>query len=245
MKTLIITVAGLSSRFSKSVGRDTLKCIYSEGDFSECLLSRLLRLDDSFDRYIIVGGFKYAELVSACEKELAAYGERLVLVENTHFSDYGSGYSLKLGLAEAIRLGSDEIVFAEGDLSVDSASFKKVSDSRISVLTSNTEAILANKAVAYYFDTNYGIHYIYDTGHTALEIREPFLAIYNSGQIWKFTGKDRIQAAFDNVTDEAWQGTNLVYIQAYFGALSKDDYEVVPFERWVNCNTVEDYRKTI
>ena len=245
MKVLIITVAGLSSRFSKSVGRETLKCIYHEGSFSDCLLSRLIHLDQSFDRIIVVGGFKYGELKAACETELAAFKDKLVLAENTHFSDYGSGYSLKLGLEAAISLNADEIVFAEGDLSVDAASFKKVSDSPRSVLTSNTEAILASKAVAYYFDTDYGIHYIYDTGHSALEIREPFLAIYNSGQIWKFTGKDRIRTAFDAVTDEAWQGTNLEYIQAYFGNLAKDDYEVIQFNTWVNCNTVEDYRRTI
>ncbi len=241
MKALIVTVAGLSSRFSKSVGKETLKCIYYKNDPTECLLYRLLHLDSSFDSIIIVGGYKQDELAPAVTELFPDLAEKISLVFNPHFSDFGSGFSLKVGLEKAMELGADEIVFAEGDLFLDKYSFRKICTSSRSVLTSSPEDILASKAVAYYFDVNYHVHYIYDTAHSALEINEPFLAIYNSGQVWKFTGRERIQTAFDNVPEKDWEGTNLVYISSYFGGLSKDDYEVIRFSTWINCNTVEDF----
>ena len=40
------------------------------------------------------------------------------------------------------------------------------------------------------------------------------------------------------------KGTNLELIQRYFGDLHKDEYNIVTFETWINCNTVSDYKKT-
>lgn len=57
MKVLIITVAGMSTRFSESVGYPCLKCLYYKQDMKESLLYRFLYEYPEFDRYIIVGGF--------------------------------------------------------------------------------------------------------------------------------------------------------------------------------------------
>lgn len=206
-------------------------------------MHRMVCQDQDFDRYIIVGGFLFEELEEFINCYLSDFQDRMVLVENGAYEEYGSGYSLFLGLREAVSLGCDELVFAEGDLYVDHASFAKICDAENNVITMNRESIEANKAVAFYYDVNRRIHYIYDTRHSALEISEPFLGVYNSGQIWKFHGRDRICSVFHSIGEAEWQGTNLVFIQKYFEDLESHRYLAVMLGVWINCNTVDDFRR--
>lgn len=245
MKILIVTVAGLSSRFSESLGSPCLKCLYHENSIEESLLYRMLHQDGEFDYYVIVGGFMYDDLKAAIAKDFKEFGDKILLIENKHYADYGSGYSLYLALQKIMDKDFDEVIFAEGDLYVDRESFRKVYNYTGNVITCNTEPILASKAVAFYYDKDYVIHYLYDTSHSILEINEPFQGIFNSGQIWKFADADRLKNAVCSISEEKWQGTNLVLIQEYFGGLRKHEYDVVMFKRWVNCNTVLDYKKCI
>ncbi len=243
MKILIVTVAGLSSRFSESLGRPCLKCLYHENSIEESLLYQMLHQDGAFDYYVIVGGFMYDELKAVIAKDFKEFGDKIILIENEHFADYGSGYSLYLALQNILDKNFDDVIFAEGDLFVDRESFRKIFDCTGNVVTCNTEPILASKAVAFYFDKDYMIHYLYDTSHNILEINEPFQGIFNSGQIWKFADAGRLRNAVSSISKEKWQGTNLVLIQEYFGKLPKDEYDIVTFKEWVNCNTVSDYKK--
>lgn len=242
MKILIITVAGLSSRFSKSLGYECLKCIYTPDIPESSLLYKMLHQPVRFDKYIIVGGYKYSELEIAVKKMFPEYAHKIVLIENKYYATYGSGYSLYLGLQQAIKYHPNEIVFAEGDLYIDAESFLKIYESELNVVTSNKEAIWANKAVAFYYDVEYKVHYIYDTGHKLLEIKEPFIGIFNSGQIWKFANFDLVRSAYNKVTEEEWKGTNLSFIQKYFWELSKEEYTNIQFKKWINCNTVNDFK---
>lgn len=241
MKILLITVAGMSERFSKSIGYSCLKCIYYKNNIKESLLYRMVSQGKEFDRIIIVGGFKYDELEYTIDNFFGDLRDRIILTQNDKYSEYGSGYSLYRGLEIAKEMDFDELVFAEGDLYVDSESLRKVSEIPNNVITCNSEPILANRAVAFYYDSQYNIHYIYDTSHSALEIKEPFLGIFNSGQIWKFADRKRLMEAMAQVGSEEWQGTNLNLIQKYFGKLDRQEYEIVEFREWVNCNTVEDF----
>lgn len=243
LRILIVTVAGMSSRFSESLGYPCLKCLYYEKRIEESLLYAMLHQDAEFDYYVIVGGFMYDTLKSAIDRDFKEFGDKLLLVKNEHYADYGSGYSLYLGFQKIMDKDFDEVVFAEGDLFVDRKSFRKIYDSTNNVITCNTEPILASKAVAFYFDKNYGIHYIYDTDHSILEINEPFLGIFNSGQIWKFVDADRLRKTMRSISEKEWRGTNLVLIQDYFGSLSKNEYDMLTFKKWVNCNTISDYKK--
>lgn len=242
MKILIVTVAGTSSRFSESLGYPCLKCLYSESGVEESLLYRMLHQDGEFDYYVVVGGFRYGELETVLKEKFREFGDRLILVRNGHYADYGSGYSLYLALERIRDMDFDEVMFAEGDLYVDRETFRRIYDAPGNVATCNQEAILADRAVAFYFDEKYGIHYIYDTAHSALEIKEPFLGIFNSGQVWKFADRGRLLRAVSDVGEEQWRGTNLVLIQKYFGMLERSEYDIITFREWVNCNTVSDYR---
>ncbi len=243
MKVLLITAAGTSSRFSHSLGKPCLKCIYSPADITESLLYRMLRRDTAFDKYIIVGGFMYEQLERVLEQDFSEFGNRIVLVRNEKYEEYGSGYSLYQGLQEAMKLDFDEVIFAEGDLYVDEDSFREVSGCVKDVITCSSGPILADKAVAFYYDREYRIHYIYDTSHSMLEIKEPFRGIFHSGQVWKFAQSDRVRRTYADMEEQDWQGTNLVFVEKYFQMLAQNEYELVQFKQWINCNTIADFEK--
>lgn len=243
MKCLIITVAGMSTRFSDSVGEETIKCLYYERRFEECLLYRLIYNDcDYFDKIIIVGGFHYSELMQCMQIHFCELKDKIDVIYNKNYKKYGSGYSLYLGLNRACELGASEIVFAEGDLFVSQKEFREVAECCKSVITANFEPIYASKAVAFYFDMTDKIHYIFDVKHGVLEIKEPFTSIRNSGQIWKFTEMDRIRRICSGLLEEEKQGTNLVIIQKYFEVMNLEEYIIYDFHKWINCNKVEDFR---
>lgn len=243
MRIIIITVAGVASRFSKSVGYPCLKCLYHQNNIKDSLLYHILSQNPEIDRYVIVGGFQFDELQRTIDQYFDEFRDRIILVKNEMYEKYGSGYSLYLGLEAVKELEYEELVFAEGDLWVDDESFERLWEKQGNVITCNAEAILANKSVAFYYDSQYHIHYIYDTNHAMLEIKEPFLGIFNSGQIWKFSRRERVLDAMSQLTQEEWRQTNLCFIQQYFGPLSREEYEIVNLEKWINCNTIDDFRE--
>ena len=93
---------------------------------------------------------------------------------------------------------------------IDNKSFGKVEKSCYDVITYNREPILSNKAVALYFDKANIPHYIYDTEHDQLAINEPFTAIYNSGQIWKFMDVGMLYNLMDKIDVKKHQGTRTI-----------------------------------
>lgn len=242
MKILLLTVAGTSSRFSKSIGRHCLKCIYYEHDFSESLLYKMVRKDLSFDKIIIVGGYKFEELKAAINENFADLKDRIILVENPYYEKYGSGYSLYVGLGHALKMGFDELIFAEGDLWIDDESFSKVLSVKGDAITYNRETIFSDKAVVFYFDVLHKVHYLYDTTHKYLEIKEPFLSVYNSAQIWKIASYEHFKRVFKIMPESEWRTTNLVFIQKYFGE-TDGQFALIEIKNWLNCNTVDDFKK--
>lgn len=245
MKSLIITVAGMSSRFNKDTKEDVLKCLYYEGTPINSLISQQVhKVFDMVDEIVVVGGYKYEDLEKFIRNEMKDVNQKMKLVYNDHYHDYGSGYSLLKGI-ELVSEEAYEIIFIEGDLFFDKESVEKIINSKKDVISVNNEPILSNKAVALYFDAQNYPHYIYDTSHSCLEIHEPFTAIYNSGQMWKFMNPKRVREICQFLTPEQEQGTNLEIIQKYFGAYKMSQLDIVRVSFWFNCNTVSDYREAI
>ena len=241
MRSLIITVAGTSTRFNRDTKEDVLKCLYHIGDPHLSLLyQQVYKAYGSVDEIIIVGGYKFDSLVKFVNEELAEFKPKIKLVFNEHYLDYGSGYSLLNGI-DAVSSQADETIFIEGDLFFDQNSLTEIINSDKDVISINNESIKANKAVALYFDANLFPHYLYDTSHSCLSIGEPFTAIYNSGQMWKFVDVKRLREIRMSLTPEQVKGTNLVIIQLYFGKLKEQSITIVPVKDWFNCNTVADY----
>ena len=235
----------MSSRFNKDTKEDVLKCLYYEDTPVYSLISlQVHKVFDLVEEIIVVGGYKYEDLEKFIRNEMKDVNYKMKLVYNDHYHDYGSGYSLLKGI-EVVSEKANEITFIEGDLFFDTESVEKIITSKKDVISVNNEPILSNKAVALYFDANTYPHYIYDTSHSCLEIREPFTAIYNSGQMWKFMNPTRVREICQFLTSEQEQGTNLEIIQKYFGAYKSSQLDIVRIGLWFNCNTVADYREAI
>jgi hypothetical protein len=247
MRVFLTTVAGSATRFSESIGKPTVKCIYNREDPAKTLLNHMLTQASDYDLFVIVGGFLINELEDYINTNLPSeFSEKVMLVNNEQYAEYGSGWSLYLGLDAALKIyGNDitEVLFAEGDLFVDDESFSSVAGTKNSVITINSEAIKANKAVALYYDLENVPHYIYDTAHGQLKIDEPFTAVYNSGQIWKFTDIELLTDLVLNGDPERFTGTNLVLINEYFQKLAKngETIDIISMKTWINCNTINDF----
>lgn len=241
MKTLIITVAGTATRFNRDTAEPTLKCLYEIGGYKNTLLYQILDKARDYDDYVIVGGYLYDKLQDFIQDHLTEFRDKIKLVFNPEYETLGSGYSLIVGI-QAASPDSEEILFVEGDLYFDIGDFDKVKKSHKAVFTVNHELITAKRAVVVYVNTAGNLRYLYDTNHSYLQIPEPFLAVYNSGQVWKFTDMSKLSNVLNSLTPEQVKGTNLEIIQGYFGDLSTDEYEMVAFNTWHNCNTVKDYK---
>jgi CTP:molybdopterin cytidylyltransferase MocA len=245
MKSLIITVAGMSSRFNKDTKEDVLKCLYYEDTPANSLISlQVHKAFDLVDEIVVVGGYKYDDLERFIRTEMKDVNHKMKLVYNDHYSDYGSGYSLLKGI-EVISENADEITFIEGDLFFDADSVEQIINSDKDVISVNNDPIFSNKAVALYFDAHNYPHYLYDTNHSCLEIHEPFTAIFNSGQMWKFLNPARVREICHFLTSEEEEGTNLVIIQKYFGNIKGNRLNIIRVKDWYNCNTVADYQEVM
>lgn len=248
MKIVIITVAGISSRFNNDVPEDrkVLKCLYYEENPQDTLIYHMLEKASYADKIVIVGGYKYDDLVDYINNNIPNdFHDKILTVYNEHFSDLSSGYSLYLGIKESLDNfgGIDEILFVEGDLDIDSESFNKVVKSNDNVLTFNYEPIYSNKAVVLYQNANDEYHYLFNSDHGLLSLDEPFKAIFNSGQTWKFKNMNLLKIANDNFYENIIEDTNLGIIQKYFDLVENaDEIDIIGLKHWVNCNTREDYK---
>ncbi len=245
MKVAIITIAGISSRFNEEIDEDNkvLKCLYTEKGKDNTLLYNLMKKCSYADHIVLVGGYKYDDLCSFYREELSTEFPGVSIVKNDHYADLGSGYSLYLGIQEALKHNPDEILFVEGDLDIDNESFQKVVDNHKSVLTYTFEPIYANKAVVLYKDDKDQYRYAFNSSHSLLTIDSPFSCILNSGQTWKFTEVEKLKRANERFYETAKADTNLRIIQNYLD--SGVDVDIVPLSRWTNCNTRDDYRKIV
>ena len=223
--------------------KKVLKCLYTEGGKEETLLYHLMKKCSYADHIILVGGYKFEDLVSCYKNELVEEFPNAMLVHNEHYSDLGSGYSLYLGIQAAVKHNPSEILFVEGDLDIDNASFARVVDSDKSVLTYTYEPIYANKAVVLYKDDKDQYRYAFNSSHGLLTIDSAFSCILNSGQTWKFTEVEKLNIANDKFYETTKADTNLRIIQNYLDAGVEID--LVPLNRWTNCNTRGDYRKIV
>ena len=242
----IITVAGISSRFNQDIpeNQKTLKAIYSDCPDGHTLLSHLVKQCGYADRIIIVGGYKYDDLRRYLEKSLKTMSDKIMLVQNTHFADLASGYSFYLGLTAAFQEKEiQDILFVEGDLDIDDASFQSVVASKHTVLTDTNEIIEASKSVVFYKNTDGKFRYAFNSQHGFLQIDEPFSVIMNSGQLWKFHDADTLKKANETFFISDKGGTNLSIIQMYLDNVPQDRVEIVKLQKWTNCNTREDYKK--
>ena len=194
------------------------------------------------DKVILVGGYRYHTLERYVGQYQRDFSFSIELVYNPYYKELGTGYTLKVGLEACLKEPHcEEIVMIEGDLFFDKESFEHVKTSCQSVVTYNYRPIDSRKAVIAYINQENVLKYIFSTSHGAVEINEPFLEIYNSGQIWKFKKIDRVKQLMKELPKEIWRGTNLLFVEAYFAGVKEAEREMIALKIWENCNTRMDY----
>lgn len=239
-RSAIITIAGSSTRFSNSVGKEIHKAIYSDENCSWTILAHQLNIiKNKCDEILIVTGYKHQEIAEYLKLNFSDINYKLIY--NEHYSDYGSGYSLILGI-EAANEQANELLFLEGDLIFDNFAFNKIINSPKNVITANNLLINSKTAVIFYINTQNIIKYLYDVNHEFLEIKEPFIQLGNSGQVWKFTDINKLKKYSRNYGINEYKGTNLIPINDYFKSTNFDDVEFITFKDWFNCNTIKDFK---
>lgn len=245
MKTVIIAVAGVSGRFNENEKEKVLKAIYSTTDKKKTLLYSILKKCNDFDRIVIVGGYQYEQLKEYVENCRTDFSCPICLTYNPHYEEYGTGYTLKVGIEESLRQPCSEITFVEGDLFFDEESFQKILETKQNAATYSRKTIFSNKAVIAYVNQERKLKYAFSTEHGAVSIKEPFFEIYNSGQIWKFVNIPRVKKLFDELPEEMWKKTNLSFIQTYFSEIEEKERKMIEIKKWENCNLRSDYQKCV
>lgn len=242
-RTAIIAAAGQATRFSRSVGNECYKILYQE-DGEPCLLDMQLeylrRL--GFDSVYIVGGYHFDEL----QKFLRGYDQtnlEVFLIYNEHFADYGTCYSLYLGI-NALPSSCNEVVFLEGDLFFDFNALSQIMNSTSSVITYSRDLIDATKSVVFYQDAVGTIRYVYDSAHTSFKVPGEIVKIANSGQVWKFSQVSLLRNIINKYSEINFIGTNLQIVEDYFGDY-QGSLDFVAFDCWYNCNIIADYREIV
>lgn len=238
-KIAIITLAGCSSRFSKSVGYECHKSIYCDNS-KWTILSYQLQLlaKNKFDEIILVAGYKYNEIKQYIKYKFTNLP--IHLCNNMHYKDYGSCYSLVMGIKQ-LKDNNDEVVFIEGDLIFDTISFEKLLNIPGDVITSNKFIVDSKTSVAFYISKKGKLKYIYDTNHKYLSINEKFTKLGNSGQVWKMVDIKKIKQIVSNYTKRDFKKTNLLPIIQYYSNTDCSKINIISFEQWFNCNTLDDY----
>ncbi|MFW2605367.1 DUF6564 domain-containing protein [Aliarcobacter butzleri] len=239
-KVLIITLAGESTRFRKTLKKDVLKGIYKDNrniSILDILLNYSVNL---FENIIIVGGYKFDELEKYVRNKNL---DNIELVYNKLYKD-GSNVSLIEGI-NAIKSNYNEVLFVEGDLVIDKNSFLNVVNSNKNIITYNQHKIEASKSVAYYITLSNQIKYIYDTQHNSFNITESFSTISNSGQIWKFKDIKLLKNIANSFNSNHKKFTNLATIEKYFNSIMSYEIDEICIKDWYNCNTINDYNLAI
>lgn len=259
MKDVIITLAGASSRFSKSVGKPAHKSIYCIDN--KCLLFKMLdqlERSQNVKNVIVVTGYQDSKVMSMIDAwnrgkivELNDFPSMSIFITyNPNWQETGSNESMLRGLMlwKTIKNKSESVVCIEGDLSV--SNLEDLLNARvpaISRVTSNAQAILdASRDVLCCVFPDGRVEWVYDRAHKAFPIREQYAKIFASGQMWEFNTNSKrfieeMKHLFDYIKDrDICQQTNLDIISRL-----TFDPEIFVFENWVNCNTIDDLTKAL
>ncbi len=240
-RVAIITMAGMSSRFSRSVGKECHKSLFREHTQDDSLLDWQLSIlkRSGFEHIVLVGGYMFNELEAVIGSKYA--GWPIILVRNDHYFDWGSCYSLCLGI-DAVPHDSTSVTFLEGDLLFDETAFAGLLSIEDDAITATKSIVDARTSVAFYIAKSGRLQYVYDTAHTSLKIDEPFIRIGNSGQVWQFVDVKKLKDCSARCGEKEWRGTNLLPIVDYYSDVDGNAIRICAFDKWFNCNTISDYR---
>ncbi len=244
-KKAIITAAGMATRFAASVGREVHKLLYRESA-APCLLERQLTLlaAAGFTSVTVVGGYRFDEMRAFINSGSPNWDADMVhLVHNRHFLDYGCAYSFITGI-QTVDGDEEQIVLLEGDLAFDAETFLSISSGG-DVISFSPDPIRADRSVALGIDGRNRVFYAFDGCHRSLTVPDGFTFLANSGQVWGLADADLLLRLAWEYPSDRYRGSGLDLVSEYYNRRDGGQVRLAGFRRWLNCNTVEEYRKIV
>ena len=254
-KYAIITAAGCSTRFSKSIGFECHKSLMPVGGLNcKSLLEWQIKtlIDNGVDQVFAVGGYMWKIFNSQINKLELKYKEKVRAVFNSEYLTTGSYMSMFLGFDKMYHLIKSDtileptsIICVEGDVYASNfAEFvAKPFDYNYSIRpTTNGKSVLrADRDVIGIIDDHGFLSWKYSTKHSEFtNIPSSIKILFNSGQIWEICLKGfNLRKIHERLDQQSYKNdTNLTFID-YFS-----DKPDTPFELkgWVNANTVDEIK---
>lgn len=252
-KYAIITAAGCSTRFSKSIGFEYHKSLTPvAGLDGKSLLKWQIEtlIDNGVERVFAVGGYMFNIFVSQINDLEPKYKEKVSAIFNSEYFVTGSYLSMFLGFDRMYQLIKQNaipeptsIICVEGDVYASNLGefvTKPFAHSNTIRPTTNGKSVLrADRDVIGVID-DYGLlSWKYSTKHSEFtNIPSSIKMIFNSGQIWeicvKFIDWGNAHKQLDQQSYK--NDTNLTFID-YFSNVPDTPFEL---KGWVNANTIED-----
>lgn len=255
-KYAIITAAGCSTRFSKSIGFECHKSLTPvDGLGGKSLLKWQIEtlIDNGVERVFAVGGYMFNIFNSQINNLEQKYKGKVEKVFNSEYLTTGSYLSMFLGfdrMYQLIKSGSipepTSIICVEGDVYASNlGEFAAMpfdyGNYTIRPTTNGKSVLRADRDVIGVIDDCGLLSWKYSTKHSEFtNVPASIKMVFNSGQIWeicmKFLDWRKVHKQLDQQSYK--NDTNLMFID-YFS-----DEPDTPFELkdWVNANTVNDIR---
>ena len=255
-KYAIITAAGCSTRFSKSIG---FKCHKSltpvDGLDGKSLLKWQIEtlIDNGVEQVFAVGGYMFNIFKSQIDSLEQKYQDKVEKVFNSKYSTTGSYLSMFLGFDRMYQLigygiipEPTSIICVEGDVYASNlAEFVAkpfdYSNCTIRPTTNGKSVLRADRDVIGVIDDCGLLSWKYSTKHSEFtNVPSSIKMLFNSGQIWEICMKSlNWRKVHEQLGQQSYKNdTNLTFID-YFS-----DKPDTPFELkdWINANTVDDLR---
>lgn len=255
-KYAIITAAGCSTRFSKSIGFECHKSLTPvDGLDGKSLLKWQIEtlIDNGVERVFAVGGYMFNIFNSQINNLEQKYKDKVEKVFNSEYFTTGSYLSMFLGFDRMYQLIKQNaipeptsIICVEGDVYASNlAEFVAkpfdYGNCTIRPTTNGKSVLRADRDVIGVIDECGLLSWKYSTKHSEFtNVPSSIKMIFNSGQIWeicmKFLDWRKVHEQLDQQSYK--NDTNLTFIDFF------SDEPDTPFELkdWVNANTVDDIR---
>ena len=255
-KYAIITAAGCSTRFSRSIGFECHKSLTPvDGLDGKSLLKWQIEtlIDNGVEQVFAVGGYMFTKFILQINDLEQKYKDKVEKVFNSEYFITGSYLSMFLGFDRMYQLIKQDgipeptsIICVEGDVYASNlAEFVAkpfdYDNCTIRPTTNGKSVLRADRDVIGVIDDCGRLSWKYSTKHSEFtNIPSSIKMIFNSGQIWEICTKFLDwRKVHEQLNQQSYKNTtNLTFID-YFS-----DKPDTPFELkdWVNANTVDDLR---
>ena len=237
----LITLAGGSTRFAKSVGivqpvqiNKSTYVLAGNPTILEIQINAMMKFCNINEIYLVVGCGS-ASVGSIIKKYIGRIS--IHVIESDNWENTGTAQSFKLGFDKIYEdHGSAcRVTFFEGDILTNFCALKLFNRSCDMIAYTN-KMIDAKESVIGYKTVHGTYGFAYDSEHTEFPRIEEATQIFNCANVYHFADAKRMHDAISNWhIDEFTE--NLLLFEEYFSAGENEYTQEILVDPWYNCNT--------